>query len=721
MSLGRRLALVVGSVVVAVVITSAVLSAVLARSSLEGSVDEALEAQADGFAGRIAAGILQTGVETPPPRELAGSQLSEAVTRIQIVNDDGTIVFRSAPIPIDAELLAEALDGDDVYRTIDIDDRPFRVLTRPVDETSVMQLATTVESLEDGLGDLRRALMIVGVVGVAVAAVIALVTARRLTQPIVDVTEAAGRLVHERALPEHIETDRNDEVGRMADAFNELVDALKLSREQQDRLVADASHELRTPLTSLRMKIEFMESQPDLPDAQRQSVVAGAAAELEVLTALVGELVDLASNGAVDEAVQPIVLGDLVQEIAARARLTTDRTIAVSADTAEIQVRPGPVRRALSNLVDNAHKYSPKGHADRDLADRSIGRGPRPRRWHAGRDPRPCLRPVLPRPRGPDGARQRDRPGHRQAGGRPPRRPRLDRRRRRRGHRRGVLAGSSSRLRPLSTGFRRSAVRRGTSLAGGRPMKTASLVSGRNEPKRNRFGRPGCAYPLRSLRTVQVRLRGTSAGPSIVVLITPTPNVWKRGNVSTASAITTRGLTKRFGDLTAVDDITIDVPVGGVVGFVGPNGSGKSTLIRTLLGLIAPTDGDATVLGQSITRPERYADRVGALIENPAFVASLTARDNLRSLALHRGLPLSRVDEVLATVGLTGRDNDKAGTYSLGMKQRLGIAAALLPDPELLMLDEPTNGLDPAGIVEIRRLLRTLAAEGRTSWCHRTC
>ena len=184
--------------------------------------------------------------------------------------------------------------------------------------------------------------------------------------------------------------------------------------------------------------------------------------------------------------------------------------------------------------------------------------------------------------------------------------------------------------------------------------------------------------------------------------------------MSTASAITTRGLTKRFGDLTAVDDITIDVPVGGVVGFVGPNGSGKSTLIRTLMGLIAPTTGEGTVLGEPITNPERYADRVGALIENPAFVGSLSARDNLRSLALHRGLPASRVDEVLDIVGLAGRDTDRAGTYSLGMKQRLGIAAALLPDPELLLLDEPTNGLDPAGIVEIRRLLRTLAGEGRT-------
>jgi ABC-2 type transport system ATP-binding protein len=179
------------------------------------------------------------------------------------------------------------------------------------------------------------------------------------------------------------------------------------------------------------------------------------------------------------------------------------------------------------------------------------------------------------------------------------------------------------------------------------------------------------------------------------------------------SALSVEGLTRRFGDLVALNDLTFDVPVGGVVGFVGPNGSGKSTMIRVLLGLIAPSAGTGTVLGESIEHPERFAGRVGALIDSPAFVGSLTGRDNLRSLAALRGVPGKRIDEVLHIVGLSGRENDKASTYSLGMKQRLAIAAALLPDPELL-LDEPTNGLDPAGIVEIRELLRSLATEGRT-------
>jgi ABC-2 type transport system ATP-binding protein len=178
--------------------------------------------------------------------------------------------------------------------------------------------------------------------------------------------------------------------------------------------------------------------------------------------------------------------------------------------------------------------------------------------------------------------------------------------------------------------------------------------------------------------------------------------------------ITTKGLTRRFGKLVAVDQLDLEVPAGGVIGLVGPNGSGKSTLIRMLLGLIRPTAGTAQVLGASIAAPERYANRTGALIESPAFVPALSARKNLAALAVFRGISAARVEDVLDVVGLTGRADDHVKEYSLGMKQRLGIAAALLPDPDVLFLDEPTNGLDPAGIAEIRALLKRLGSEGRT-------
>jgi ABC-2 type transport system ATP-binding protein len=181
-----------------------------------------------------------------------------------------------------------------------------------------------------------------------------------------------------------------------------------------------------------------------------------------------------------------------------------------------------------------------------------------------------------------------------------------------------------------------------------------------------------------------------------------------------ATAITTQGLTKRYGSRAAVDQLSIQVPSGVVAGFVGLNGAGKTTTIRMLLGLITPSEGSGEVHGQPISRPAAYLDRVGAMIEGPAFYPTLSARANLEVLATLGGHPKTRIGQLLEQVGLAERASDRYSSYSLGMKQRLGIAAALLPDPALLVLDEPANGLDPAGILEIRGLLRGLADEGTT-------
>jgi len=151
-----------------------------------------------------------------------------------------------------------------------------------------------------------------------------------------------------------------------------------------------------------------------------------------------------------------------------------------------------------------------------------------------------------------------------------------------------------------------------------------------------------------------------------------------------------------------------------VCGFVGPNGAGKTTTIRMLLGLIRPSEGRGSILGGSLTEPATYLSKVGALIESPAFYPPMSGRDNLKTLARLGRLDTGKVDQSLARAGLTERAGDKYRSYSLGMKQRLGIAAALLPDPELLILDEPTNGLDPAGIVEMRGLIRSFADDGMT-------
>jgi ABC-2 type transport system ATP-binding protein len=179
-------------------------------------------------------------------------------------------------------------------------------------------------------------------------------------------------------------------------------------------------------------------------------------------------------------------------------------------------------------------------------------------------------------------------------------------------------------------------------------------------------------------------------------------------------AIRVEGLTKRYGDHTVLDHVSFEVPTGKITGFIGPNGSGKTTTIRTLLGFVNASEGQATVLGESFKNPERFLNRVGALIDSPAFYPALSARDNLRLLADIGNIDPARIDVVLDIVGLTNRATDAAKQYSLGMRQRLGIAAALLPDPKLLILDEPTNGLDPEGIQEIRALLRVLANQGKT-------
>jgi ABC-2 type transport system ATP-binding protein len=187
-----------------------------------------------------------------------------------------------------------------------------------------------------------------------------------------------------------------------------------------------------------------------------------------------------------------------------------------------------------------------------------------------------------------------------------------------------------------------------------------------------------------------------------------------RGEDGIPLAVSTTGLTKRFDDKAVVDELALAIPAGSVCGFVGPNGAGKTTTIRMLLGLIRPSSGTGTVLGGDLSDPPSYLDKVGALIESPAFYPQLSGRDNLRVLVRLGRIASRPIDNVLQRVGLAERASDRYRTYSLGMKQRLGIAAALLVNPELLVLDEPTNGLDPAGILEMRGLIRSLADDGIT-------
>jgi ABC-2 type transport system ATP-binding protein len=178
-------------------------------------------------------------------------------------------------------------------------------------------------------------------------------------------------------------------------------------------------------------------------------------------------------------------------------------------------------------------------------------------------------------------------------------------------------------------------------------------------------------------------------------------------------AIEVAGLTKRFGPVLAVDDLSFTVDEGRIVGFLGPNGAGKTTTLRMVLGLITPTDGHATVLGRSYAELDDPSHTVGAVLDGGMLHPGRSGRNHLRALAREAGIGDARVDELLQLVALKEAANRRAGGYSLGMRQRLGLAAALLGDPQVLVLDEPANGLDPQGIRWLRDFLRTLAGEGR--------
>ncbi len=178
--------------------------------------------------------------------------------------------------------------------------------------------------------------------------------------------------------------------------------------------------------------------------------------------------------------------------------------------------------------------------------------------------------------------------------------------------------------------------------------------------------------------------------------------------------VTVNSLTKRFGHLVAVDELTFSLHSGTITGFLGPNGAGKTTTLRLLLGLAEPTSGEALVFGRPYRDLDDPARRVGAVLESSDFHPGRSGRDHLRSLALGAKIPPARVEEVLALVELEAAAHRRVKTYSLGMRQRLGLAGALLGDPELLVLDEPANGLDPAGVHWLRGFLRRFAAQGRT-------
>jgi ABC-2 type transport system ATP-binding protein len=222
------------------------------------------------------------------------------------------------------------------------------------------------------------------------------------------------------------------------------------------------------------------------------------------------------------------------------------------------------------------------------------------------------------------------------------------------------------------------------------------LQRGRKRSDRDSGSDHRSSAPIVSTAITDVRLRGDGAPPSVVPVVD------------------VRSLTKRYGEVTAVEALTFSLEAGTVTGFLGPNGAGKTTTLRVLLGLAEPTSGDALVFGRRYRNVDQPARRVGAVLESNDFHPGRPGRDHLRALALAAEIPSIRVEEVLDLVELDAAAGRRVKTYSLGMRQRLGLAAALLGEPELLVLDEPATGLDPAGIHWLRTFLRRFADEGGT-------
>ena len=364
MKLSTRLALVFSALGLGVVSAVAGLSWWLAADAVRSSIDDELLRRA-GFVGQFPPRG-DRGLVPPEARRAELDEFGSGEYGLQLFDEAGEPVIEPV-FDVDPSSLTDAnLGADPTMTTVETESHTFRIATVAIDltdteldgEAAYLQFFRDVTDEERALSSLAVRLAATSVAAVVAVAAASWFVGRRLAKPLDEVSAAATRLAELDDLPGRIEVDRRDEIGRLARSFNRVLAALEVGREQQRRLVANASHELRTPLTSLRMRTEFLAGTDHIDSDHQKELLQSSVADVEHLSAMVGELVDLASPNQADEAPQRVVLSDLAVEVAHRMELASGRVVAVAGDSTEAVVRPNMVRRAIHNLIDNALKHS---------------------------------------------------------------------------------------------------------------------------------------------------------------------------------------------------------------------------------------------------------------------------------------------------------------------------------------------------------------------------
>ena len=356
-----------------------------------------------------------------------GPALADPDAITQILDSKGNVVSYITGQP---KLTVDAKDrqlaqngGHPRFRDITVGDTSYRVLTVPVPNHGAVQIARSIEADEDILNSLDARLLFIALAGTLLAASLAWVIARRIVRPIEDLTHTATEVATTQNLDNPITVTRSDEIGRLASSFNSMLDALRTSREQQRRLVLDASHELRTPLTALRTNIDLLRRARNFNEEQRDELIGATDQELQELTDLVSELVELATDTRTEEPVEQIEVGELVERVVSRQQRRGEREITLRIDGgASIVGRVTLLERAVGNLLDNALKFSRRIECRSRRGARNRRRGARPRCRHRRSRSSARLRSVLPVTDGAHRARIRPRPRDRGADRRAPRR-----------------------------------------------------------------------------------------------------------------------------------------------------------------------------------------------------------------------------------------------------------------------------------------------------------